>query len=309
MKHPRFARLAAVAGLLLALAVASAESLDEARTAFAEGRFVDAAGIAEAAGTSEGYALAARSLAVYGHYAAPEEEKKELFERALQLGEEAVRADTANPEGYFQSGHALGRYAQSIGTMTALRKGLGGKTRKMFEATLARDPDHALAHLALGGWNADIVSRAGRMMARVMYGATKKEAAAHFERALELAPESAGRAAGLCASGCRSSPAGRAGNGRGSCWRRRSSLAGGGCLRRVRPRTGGGGAEGAGWAGRPGDHPGMPRPRSRPSSRDNFAMAGFLADAAAGMLSSRCSSSDSEDCLGQSRLTATWLSS
>ena len=190
MDHSRLARLAAVAGLVLAVAGASAESLDEARTAFAEGRFVDAAGIAEAAGTSEGYALAARALAVYGHYSAPEEEKKGLFERALQLGEEAVRADTANPEGYFQSGHALGRYAQSIGTMTALRKGLGGKTRKMFEATLARDPDHALAHLALGGWNADIVSRAGRMMARVMYGATKKEAAAHFERALELAPES-----------------------------------------------------------------------------------------------------------------------
>ena len=190
MDHSRSALLAAVAGLVLAVAGVDAEPLDEARTAFTEGRFVDAAGIAEAARTSEGYALAARALAVYGHYAAPEEQKKELFERALQLGEEAVRADTANPEGYFQSGHALGRYAQSIGTMTALRKGLGGKTRKMFEATLARDPDHALAHLALGGWNADIVSRAGRMMARVMYGATKKEATAHFERALELAPES-----------------------------------------------------------------------------------------------------------------------
>ena len=168
----------------------NAESIEDAKAAFAEGRFVAAAAIAEAAGTSEGYALAARSLAVYGHYAAPEEEKKELFERALRLGEEAVRADTANPEGYFQSGHALGRYAQSIGTMKALRKGIGGKTRKMFEATLARDPDHALAHLALGGWNADIVSRAGRMMARVMYGATRKKAAAYFERALELAPES-----------------------------------------------------------------------------------------------------------------------
>ena len=189
MNESRLARLAAV-GLVLLEAGAHAQSIDEARTAFAEGRFVDAAGIAEAASTSEGYALAARSLAVYGHYAAPEEERKELFERALQLGEEAVRADTANPEGYFQSGHALGRYAQSIGTMKALRKGLGGKTREMFEATLARDPDHALAHLALGGWNADIVSRAGRMMARVMYGATKKKAATHFERALELAPES-----------------------------------------------------------------------------------------------------------------------
>lgn len=190
MTHSRLTRLASVVGLVLAAAGANAESMEDAKAAFAEGRFADAAAIAEAAGTSEGYALAARSLAVYGHYAAPEEEKKELFERALQLGEEAVRADTANPEGYFQSGHALGRYAQSIGTMKALRKGLGGKTRKMFEATLARDPDHALANLALGGWNADIVSRAGRMMARVMYGATRKKATVHFERALELAPES-----------------------------------------------------------------------------------------------------------------------
>lgn len=190
MDNRRFARLAAAGGLVLLSAGADAASLDEARTAFAEGRFVEAAGIAESAGTSESYALAARSLAVYGHYAAPEEEKKELFERALLLAEEAVRADSANPEAHFQSGHALGRYAQTMGVMTALRKGIGGKTRKMFEATLALDPDHALAHLSLGGWNADIVSRAGRMMARVMYGATKKKAAAHFERALELAPES-----------------------------------------------------------------------------------------------------------------------
>ena len=71
--------------MLLAAGV-NAESMEDAKAAFAEGRFADAAVIAEAAGTSEGYALAARSLAVYGHYAAPEEEKKELFERALQLG-------------------------------------------------------------------------------------------------------------------------------------------------------------------------------------------------------------------------------
>ena len=190
MYYSRSARLAAVAGLLLLASGAAAESLDEARSAFAEGRFVDAAGIAEAAGTSEGYALAARSLAVYGHYAAPEEERKGLFERAVQLGEEAVRADSSNPEAHFQSAHALGRYAQSIGTMKALRKGMGGKIRRAIEATLALDPDHALAHLAFGNWHADIVGRVGRMMARVMYGARKKEAASHYERALELAPES-----------------------------------------------------------------------------------------------------------------------
>ena len=245
MDHSRSARLAAIAGFVLFAAGVNAESIEDAKAAFAEGRFADAAGIAEAAGTSEGYALAARSLAVYGHYAAPEEERKELFERALQLGEEAVRADTANPEAYFQSGHALGRYAQSIGTMTALRKGLGGKTRKMFEATLARDPDHALAHLALGGWNADIVSRAGRMMARVMYGATEEGSGRPLRARPGAGPGVEGRAAGLCAQAAEARPQGRQGAGEGTAVEG-GGIAGGGCLRRVRPRTGGGRTEGAG---------------------------------------------------------------
>ena len=63
MTFARFARLAAVGGLLLLAATASAQSIDDARSAFTEARFLDAAGLAEAVGTSQGYALAARSLA------------------------------------------------------------------------------------------------------------------------------------------------------------------------------------------------------------------------------------------------------
>ncbi len=74
--------------------------------------------------------------------------------------------------------------------MKALREGIGGKTRDLFEATLARDPAFARAYLALGGWHADIVSRAGRLMARALYGATRKKAVENHERALVLAPES-----------------------------------------------------------------------------------------------------------------------
>ncbi len=67
---------------------------------------------------------AARSLAVYGHYAAPN----------ARWGWASRRCAPIRPtRRYFQSGHALGRYAQSMGTMTALRKGLGGKTRELFE--------------------------------------------------------------------------------------------------------------------------------------------------------------------------------
>lgn len=183
-----FARLAAAASLMLLAADASAQSIDEARSAYTDGRFVEAADLAEAIGTSEAYALAAQSLAVYAHYEATEEEWEEVVERAMQMGEEAVKADSTNPDAHYQSAHAVGRYAQRIGAWTALRQGLAGKIRDLLEATLALDPDYVHAILALGGWHADIDAEG--FIARRMYGGRKEEAIVLFDRALELAPES-----------------------------------------------------------------------------------------------------------------------
>lgn len=188
MKPTGLARLAATASLMLLAADASAQSIDEARSAYADGRFVEAADLAEALGTSEGYALAAQSLAVYAHYEASEEEWEAIIERAQRMGEEAVKADSTNPDAHYQSAHAVGRYAQRVGAWTALRQGLAGKIRDLLEATLAIDPDYVDANLALGGWHADIDAEG--FMARRMYGGKKEEAVRLFERALELAPES-----------------------------------------------------------------------------------------------------------------------
>ncbi len=162
--------------------------VDEARTAFEEGRFLEAASLAEALGTSEGYTLAAQSLAVYGHHVAVGDDRKEFLERAMKLGEEAVRADSANAEAYYRSAHAAGRYAQSVGKITALRRGLAGKIRGLLEDTLAISPDFAEAHMALGSWHAGIAS-AGRI-ARFLYKGNRNDAVIHFERALELEPDS-----------------------------------------------------------------------------------------------------------------------
>ena len=71
----------AVAALPLA-DVANASSMDEAQAAYAEGRFTDAARIAESLGTSRGFALAAESLTVHGYFIAARGEKEGLFERA-----------------------------------------------------------------------------------------------------------------------------------------------------------------------------------------------------------------------------------
>lgn len=167
---------------------ANAQSMDDARTAFEEGRFLQAADLAEAFQSSEGYALAAQSLAAHGHFMATGDERKGFLERAMRLGEAAVRADSSNAEAYYQSAHAVGRYAQSVGKLTALRRGLAGKIRGLLEDTLAIRPDFAEAHMALGSWHAGIAS-AGRV-ARFIYKGNRKDAVIHYERALELEPDS-----------------------------------------------------------------------------------------------------------------------
>ena len=182
-----FARLSVAGSLVLLAADASAQSIDDARSACADGRFLQAAGLGEALATSEGYILAAQSLAVYAHFEA-DEDWSEVIERAMRMGEEAVRADPANPEAHCQFAHAVGRYAQRVGTTTALRKGLPGKIRDALEAALDIDPGYPGAHLTLGGWHAD-VAQAG-FLARKIYGASRKKAVYHYERALEQAPES-----------------------------------------------------------------------------------------------------------------------
>ena len=184
----QFVRFAAVGSLVLLAAGANAQSIDDARAAFEEGCFLEAANLAEALGTSGGYALAAQSLAVYGHHVATGGERTGFLERAMQLGEAAVRADSTNPEAYYQSAHAVGRYAQSVSILTALRRGLAGRVRGLLEAALAISPDFAEVHMAFGGWHAGIAS-AGRV-ARFIYGGNRENAVIHYERALELAPDS-----------------------------------------------------------------------------------------------------------------------
>ena len=185
-----FAGAAAAAMLAWAAAPAWGQPLDEARAAAAEGRFLEAAGLGEAAGTSAGYALAADMLAIHGFHAAAEGERRGFFERAMAAAEEAIRRDADNAEAHMQSAHAMGRYAQAIGSMAAFAEGFAERVEAALDTALALDPDHARAHLALAGWHAGIVDAAGGFMARTLYGATESAALEHYERALALAPGS-----------------------------------------------------------------------------------------------------------------------
>ena len=165
---------------------AGAQSIEEARAVYAEGRFMEAADLAQGLDTSEGYALAADSLAIYSYYVAPDSEKEGLFRRATELAHQAIRLDATNPEAHLQLAHAMGRHAQVIGILEVLNESYASQVRNAIQEALRLAPDMAAAHLSLAAWHAGAVSTAG-FLAGLLYGANEEDALAHFERALELA--------------------------------------------------------------------------------------------------------------------------
>ncbi len=167
---------------------AGAQSVEQVRTAYAEGRFVEAAELGAALETSESYALAAQSLAIQGHFFAKGEEKEALFQGAVELAREAVRLDPANPEAHIQLAHTTGRYGQAIGFLQAVTGGYATRVRESVEEALRLDPDKAAGHLSMATWHAEIVNAAGGM-AGFLYGATEKKARAHYGRTLEMMPD------------------------------------------------------------------------------------------------------------------------
>ncbi len=168
---------------------AGAQSIEATRSAYAEGRFADAVRIGAALGTSEGYALAAGSLAIHGYYFAPDDEAEALLEEATALARKAIRADPSNTDAYLRLVQAMGRHAQAIGSFEAINRGYAGKIREAAEKALELDPESAAAHAALGAWHAEVVAAAGSFIARITHGARESDAIDHFESALKHAPE------------------------------------------------------------------------------------------------------------------------
>ena len=171
----------------LSMDLVKANSIETAKEAYAEGRFVEAAELAEALLTTDGFAFAAQSLAIYGYFLEQDDKKRSLFNRAAQLAEEAIRLDPQNPEAHLQHAHAMGRFSQTIGVLEALGEGYAITVRKSIEKALELDPLKAAAHLSLGTWHAEVIGNAG-FMGSLLYGASGKKGLVHYEMALELEP-------------------------------------------------------------------------------------------------------------------------
>ncbi len=139
-----------------------------------------------------GYNVANKAQIIYASYLEDDPERKrteltEAAERAL-----ALQASAKNEvNGWFLHGQALGRYGQELSVARALAEGLGGKVKASLERSIALEPRHADAHIALGTYHAAVIHGVGETIGRLTHGASQKASLDHFKEALQLDPASA----------------------------------------------------------------------------------------------------------------------
>lgn len=157
---------------------------------FAQGDYLSAAMRAEAGGTADDLAFAARSL-LAKCMTGPSTINADVLDRAYQNAAKAVSLDRGHVEGRLQLAIAASLQTRSMGLMEANSSGLGKLGKLLVEGVLEDDPDNFYAHGFAAVWNIEVRRRAGAFGAMVA-GASIDDARAHYAEAARLAPDDVG---------------------------------------------------------------------------------------------------------------------
>jgi tetratricopeptide (TPR) repeat protein len=169
----------------------AAAVLQDAWRAYHRGDFEKGVELGDAVGPL-GAAVASKAANIYATYLEPDEKRQlQIFQDSAARCEALAKAapDYANAH-YFQA-QALGRYSQGISVVKALTQGIGGRVMNGLKKAIAIEPDHADAHIGLGVYHTEVISKVGAMVGGLTYGASKDAAVSHFENALKINPDSA----------------------------------------------------------------------------------------------------------------------
>ncbi len=166
------------------------EGLQEAWRCYHRGDFQQAVNLADECGL-QGHAVANKATGMYAsHLEENEKRQRDCYQSAIARAEKAVIEFPDDANSHHFHAFNLGRYSQSISIVKALKQGLGGKIMQALTRALEINPEHADAHTALGLYHAEIISKIGKLVGGMTYGASEKKAIEHFKKALQLAPTS-----------------------------------------------------------------------------------------------------------------------
>ncbi|MEM1146727.1 MAG: hypothetical protein AAGA72_00530 [Pseudomonadota bacterium] len=159
-------------------------------TAFLEGRYVEAAALAQAETTPDRLAFAARSFLAEAMSADVYNPSAKLIDTAEQLAKRALDTEPAHIEGRLQLAIALSLRARALSSREAMRGGFGETTRDLAQSVLRDDPSNIYAHGFLAVWHLEVRRRGGTIGASIM-GASVKKARRHYQLAIADAPDDA----------------------------------------------------------------------------------------------------------------------
>ncbi len=164
------------------------DGFEAALALYTDGKFYEAADLAETLGTVDGDALAARALLAEAAYRAKGAEADTALARALEISERAVDAQPDHFEALLQRVIALGYKSRQMGNWPAHNAGLGHETKALIERAIAADPNQAWGWVVRGGWNAEVLDGGG-LIARMIYGVSRDAVVTSYERAIAIDPE------------------------------------------------------------------------------------------------------------------------
>jgi tetratricopeptide (TPR) repeat protein len=163
----------------------------EAWALFHNGEFQKAAEAGVAAGGA-GITCANKATCIYANYLEKKEKTRlDLFMQAAERAQAQARQEAASANAWYWQAYALARYSQAISVAKALAQGFGTRVKEALEKTIALQPRHADAHIALASFHAEVIDKVGSLIGGMTYGAKKETGLRLYRDALKLNPHSA----------------------------------------------------------------------------------------------------------------------
>jgi len=174
-------------GLVLSAHDAAAQIPEKARDAYVAGRFTIAAMLAEADGSADALAFAARAR-IADAVARDRPGCFDCLTRAETVARSAIARDAMLTEGWIQLAIAIGFRGRLVDAVEAQSEDLAEKGRAAIDRALELEPNNSWARASLGGWHLEIVHRAGSLLASVLYGASEEDGLENFRKAIAADP-------------------------------------------------------------------------------------------------------------------------
>lgn len=137
-----------------------------------------------------GVTLANKATCIYANYLEPSERVKlQLLSEVAERAQAQAEQHPELPNAWYWQAYALGRYSQGISVAKGLALGLGTRVKTALEKTIALQPKHADAHLALAAFHAEVIDKVGALIGGLTYGAKKEMGLSLYAQAMNLNPD------------------------------------------------------------------------------------------------------------------------